>query len=67
MEYRTRHNSAALVLIADLMADHGMSREEAVVAVVMEDQRERNAGREPLVKGEPLAVAHVDEMQGELT
>lgn len=62
-----RKPSAAEVLIAELMTGRGMTREEAVVAVVTEDQRERNAGREPLVGGEPLSILYADEIQGELT
>lgn len=54
-------------LIAELMATRCMSREEAVVAVVTVDSRERNFGRAPLVEGTPLSLAYADEMQGELT
>lgn len=58
--------SAAEILIAELMAICGMSREAAIVALVIKDQRCRNAGQAPLVEGEPLSVIYANEMAGEL-
>jgi hypothetical protein len=60
-------NAAAETLISELMNDRGMSREEAVTAVVTVDKRERYFGRAPLAVGQPLSVIYAHEMQGELT
>lgn len=44
------------------MLEHAMSREEAEVAVVTKDCRERHFGRRPLVGGTPLKVVYETEM-----
>lgn len=62
-EAPTSDRTRAEQLIAGLMVEREMSRDEAVVAIITEDARERRFGRPPLVSGPPLSEVYRVEME----